>query len=58
MIKPFKEKPKVPAGFEDAAWAKLLASVDAIVEHRPVAVGLEDLYQVRSCRDGIPKGEL
>lgn len=46
MIKQFKDKPKLPPGFEDEAWAKLLAAVDAIVEHRPVAVGLEDLYQV------------
>jgi hypothetical protein len=46
VIKPFKEKPKLPAGYEDAAWAKLLSSVDAIVAREPVAVGLEDLRQV------------
>ncbi|XP_002972211.2 cullin-4 [Selaginella moellendorffii] len=45
VIKPFKDKPKLPANFEDATWDKIRAAVSAIHVKQPVSCSLEQLYQ-------------
>ncbi|KAJ7544778.1 hypothetical protein O6H91_09G092800 [Diphasiastrum complanatum] len=45
VIKPFKDKPKLPIDFEDATWAKIKEAVVAIHLKQPVSCSLEELYQ-------------
>ena len=45
VIKPFKEKPKLPANFEEESWAKLQLAIEALARKESVAVGYEELYQ-------------
>ncbi|CAK9237113.1 unnamed protein product [Sphagnum troendelagicum] len=45
VIKPFKEKPKLPNNFEDITWAKIKEAVTAIHQKQPVSCSLEELYQ-------------
>jgi len=45
VIKPFKEKPKLPADFEERTWAKLKEAVTAVHAKQPVACSLEELYR-------------
>ncbi|XP_024391521.1 cullin-4 [Physcomitrium patens] len=45
VIKPFKEKPKLPKDFEEVTWAKLREAVTAIHLKQPVNCSLEELYR-------------
>eukprot|EP00976_Prorocentrum_cordatum_P068315 1179085-Prorocentrum_minimum.AAC.6 len=45
VIKPFKEKPKLPPDFEERTWAKLKDAVNAVHAKQPVACSLEELYR-------------
>lgn len=45
VIKPFKEKPKIPPNFEEVTWEKLKEAVNAIHMKQPVSCSLEELYQ-------------
>ena len=43
-IKPFKERPKLPADFEEDSWRMLSNAVDAVHQKRPVSESFETLY--------------
>mmetsp|Transcript_22578 Transcript_22578/g.27227 ORF Transcript_22578/g.27227 Transcript_22578/m.27227 type:complete len:742 (+) Transcript_22578:315-2540(+) len=45
IIKPFKEKPKLPPDFEDQTWTKLKEAVGAVHAKTPVRTNLEELYR-------------
>ncbi|KAA6417758.1 MAG: ubiquitin- cullin 4 [Trebouxia sp. A1-2] len=45
VIKPLKSKPKLPADFESATWAKLNEAVSAVHGKKGVALSLEELYR-------------
>eukprot|EP00241_Pyramimonas_parkeae_P003213 CAMPEP_0114239402 /NCGR_PEP_ID=MMETSP0058-20121206/8441_1 /TAXON_ID=36894 /ORGANISM="Pyramimonas parkeae, CCMP726" /LENGTH=764 /DNA_ID=CAMNT_0001351581 /DNA_START=97 /DNA_END=2391 /DNA_ORIENTATION=+ len=45
VIKPFKEKPKLPEDFEEITWAKLKNAVAAVQAKQPVSCSLEELYR-------------
>ncbi|OAE23478.1 hypothetical protein AXG93_285s1350 [Marchantia polymorpha subsp. ruderalis] len=45
VIKPFKDKPKLPTNFEDVTWAKIREAVMAIHLKQPVSCSLEELYR-------------
>ena len=44
-IKPFKERPKLPADFEEDSWRMLSNAVDAVHQKRPVSESFETLYR-------------
>ncbi|KAL4200513.1 hypothetical protein AMTRI_Chr02g253910 [Amborella trichopoda] len=45
VIRPFKDKPKLPTNFEEDTWAKLKSAISAILLKQPVSCSLEELYQ-------------
>eukprot|EP00897_Mesotaenium_endlicherianum_P001162 jgi/Mesen1/11046/ME000099S10492 len=45
VIKPFKERPKLPEDFEEVTWAKIRGAVQAIHHKQSVACSLEELYR-------------
>ncbi|KAH7426369.1 hypothetical protein KP509_11G098900 [Ceratopteris richardii] len=45
VIKPFKEKPKLPLNFEEVTWAKIKEAITAIHLKQPVSCSLEELYR-------------
>jgi len=45
VIKNFKEKPSMPANFEEVTWEKLEGAVDAIHSSCSIRYSLEELYQ-------------
>eukprot|EP00271_Cylindrocystis_brebissonii_P008559 TRINITY_DN22947_c0_g1_i1.p1 TRINITY_DN22947_c0_g1~~TRINITY_DN22947_c0_g1_i1.p1 ORF type:complete len:827 (-),score=185.08 TRINITY_DN22947_c0_g1_i1:668-3148(-) len=45
VIRPFKERPKLPDNFEDVTWGKIHEAVTAIHEKKAVAGSLEELYR-------------
>eukprot|EP00245_Coleochaete_scutata_P015265 TRINITY_DN6730_c1_g2_i1.p1 TRINITY_DN6730_c1_g2~~TRINITY_DN6730_c1_g2_i1.p1 ORF type:complete len:826 (+),score=198.29 TRINITY_DN6730_c1_g2_i1:104-2581(+) len=45
VIKPFKDKPKLPDHFEETTWAKIKEAVTAIHQKQPVSCSLEELYR-------------
>ncbi|CAM6082064.1 unnamed protein product [Calypogeia fissa] len=45
VIKPFKDKPKLPTNFEEVTWAKIKKAVMAIHLKQPVSCSLEELYR-------------
>eukprot|EP00250_Pteridium_aquilinum_P020546 c24859_g10_i1 orf=422-2893(-) len=45
VIKPFKDKPKLPTNFEELTWAKIKEAVTAIHLKQPVSCSLEELYR-------------
>ncbi|KAL3702128.1 hypothetical protein R1sor_020150 [Riccia sorocarpa] len=45
VIKPFKDKPKLPTNFEEVTWAKIREAVMAIHLKQPVSCSLEELYR-------------
>jgi cullin-4 len=46
VIKPFKSQPKLPDNYEELAWSRLKAAVDAVFRKTSVSVSKEELYQV------------
>eukprot|EP00854_Cymbomonas_tetramitiformis_P000968 gene968-1486_t len=45
VIKPFKQKPKLPADFEERTWSKLKSAVAAVHAKNPVNCSMEELYR-------------
>eukprot|EP00270_Netrium_digitus_P009725 TRINITY_DN2975_c0_g1_i1.p1 TRINITY_DN2975_c0_g1~~TRINITY_DN2975_c0_g1_i1.p1 ORF type:complete len:809 (+),score=234.88 TRINITY_DN2975_c0_g1_i1:93-2429(+) len=45
VIKPFKERPKLPENFEELTWKKIRDAVRAIHTKQTVACSLEELYR-------------
>eukprot|EP00250_Pteridium_aquilinum_P020559 c24859_g8_i3 orf=217-2634(-) len=45
VIKPFKDKPKLPTDFEELTWAKIRDAITAIHLKQPVSCSLEELYR-------------
>eukprot|EP00249_Psilotum_nudum_P024027 c29065_g1_i1 orf=1219-3690(-) len=45
VIKPFKDKPKLPTNFEEVTWSKIKEAVTAIHLKQPVSCSLEELYR-------------
>lgn len=45
VIKPFKQKPKLPADFEERTWSKLKSAVAAVHAKIPVNCSMEELYR-------------
>ncbi|CAK9867204.1 unnamed protein product [Sphagnum jensenii] len=45
VIKPFKDKPKLPNNFEEVTWVKIKEAVTAIHLKQPISGSLEELYR-------------
>lgn len=44
VIRPFKEKPKLPENYEDDSWYKLQMAIDAVAAKQPYIFSREELY--------------